>query len=257
MNLIKTISRGTRVAKSAVGKHSQEILTAFSIAGMVTTAFLAAKAMPKAMRLIEEKQDEKKSELTKLEVAKAGYKPFLPAIFTGVCSAGCMIGATSIGLKRTAGLAAALQFSQTALSDYKDKVIETIGKKQEQEISDKVAKTRIEKNPVGKSEIIITGAGDVLCMDSISGRYFRTSVEKLKRAENEINRELVYDMYAALNEFYELIGLSPTSQGDILGWNLDDGMLELGFSSQLNENDEPCLVIDYTIAPRYDFSKLS
>ena len=63
-------------------------------------------------------------------------------------------------------------------------------------------------------------------------------------------------LYISLNEFYEELGLSHTMIGDQLGWNIDKGLIELDFSSQIAEDGTPCLVIDYSIAPKYDFSRL-
>jgi hypothetical protein len=65
---------------------------------------------------------------------------------------------------------------------------------------------------------------------------------------------MVYDMYVSLNDFYGEIGLEPIQLGDELGWNVDQGLIELEFSSQLSENNEPCLVINYNIAPKYGYS---
>ena len=79
----------------------------------------------------------------------------------------------------------------------------------------------------------------------------------LRKAENSLNRMLINDVYVSLNEFYYEIGLPPTKIGDDLGWNLYDGgssMVELYFSSQLTADDTPCLVIDYNIAPKYDYT---
>lgn len=41
--------------------------------------------------------------------------------------------------------------------------------------------------------------------------------------------------------------------GDMLGWNIDKGYIDLAFSSQLDANGTPCLVIDYQVAPVYDY----
>ena len=40
--------------------------------------------------------------------------------------------------------------------------------------------------------------------------------------------------------------------GDDLGWNIDNGYIDLRFSSQLATDGTPCLVIDYGYGPRYD-----
>ena len=42
-----------------------------------------------------------------------------------------------------------------------------------------------------------------------------------------------------------------------LGWNMDDGLLELEFSTCLTDNDEPCVVIDYSILPKYGFDRIA
>ena len=36
----------------------------------------------------------------------------------------------------------------------------------------------------------------------------------------------------------------------------DSGLIEVEFSACIAEDDTPCIVVDYTIAPRYDYDKL-
>ena len=98
--------------------------------------------------------------------------------------------------------------------------------------------------------------GNTLCYDSISGRYFKSDIEKIKKAENELNKKMLNEMYLSLNEFYDELGLRPTSLGNELGWNIDDGLIDIHFSSQLSEDDQPCLVLDYCVAPRYGYERL-
>ena len=73
---------------------------------------------------------------------------------------------------------------------------------------------------------------------------------------NELNRSMTYDMYVSLSDLYDLLDLPHTKISDDLGWNLDDGLVDIRFGSTISENNEPCIVMDYTVAPRYDFSKL-
>lgn len=84
---------------------------------------------------------------------------------------------------------------------YQEKVVETIGEKKEQQIRDEVAKEQVAKNPVSKNEVIITGGGETLCYDSLSGRYFKSDIEKLRKAVNELNHTMVNDMCASLNDY--------------------------------------------------------
>ncbi|MFR8351429.1 MAG: DUF6353 family protein [Blautia obeum] len=45
-------------------------------------------------------------------------------------------------------------------------------------MKDAVAKDKVEKNPVVTREVIITEKGNTLCYDAISGRYFKSDIEK-------------------------------------------------------------------------------
>lgn len=242
-----------------VNKRSPEILTGIGIAGMITTTVLAVRATPKALELLEEKKNEDwVDELSPLEVVKTAWKPYVPAAVTGIASVACLIGASSVNAKRNAALATAYKLSETALTEYREKVIETIGEKKEKTVRDKVAEERVKKNPVSKSEVIVTNNGTTLCFDPISARYFKSSIDKIKRAENELNKQMLHDIsgYVSLNEFYDELGLDHTSVGDDLGWNVDR-LIDISFSSQLNDNGEPSVVLDYLVAPKYDFYKFS
>lgn len=253
---LATIAKDIRKFAS---KRSPEILTGIGIAGMITTTILAVRATPKALELIEEqKEEESVDELSSFEVVKVAWKPYIPAMVTCVASTACLIGASSVNTKRNAALATAYKLSETALSEYRDKVVETIGEKKERIVRDKVAEERVKKNPVSKNEVIVTGNGKTLCFDPISGRYFMCSIETIKRAENELNKQMLHDIsgYVSLNEFYDELGLDHTSVGDDLGWNTDQ-LIDINFSSQLNDNGEPSVVLDYLVAPKYDYYKFS
>ena len=191
--LIKTICSG-------LVKHSPAILTAFGITGMIGTTVLAVKATPKALDLIENKKEElDKDKLTVVETMKATWKCYVPAAITCATSAACLIGASSVHTKRNAALATAYKLSESALIEYRDKVVETIGEKKEQSVRDAIAKDHVEKNPVTNNEVIITDKGYTLCYDELSGRYFYSDIEKIKKAANELNRQMLNDMYVSLN----------------------------------------------------------
>ena len=239
-------------------KHTPEILTGFGVAGMLTTTFLAVKATPKALEIIEEeKRVEKVDKLPLKKTVKATWKLYLPSITLATVSTICLIGSSSVSAKRNAALATAYKIAETARREYREKVIETIGEEKEKIITDKVAKDKIAKNPVKNTEVIVTNRGNTLCYDSISGRYFRTDIDKIKRIENELNHRIIQECYISLNDFYTVLGLECTYPiGEDLGWNIDQGLIEFTYSSQLTEYDEPCLVLSYNIAPKYDYYKM-
>lgn len=244
-----------KAARNTASKHSPEILTGIGIAGMITTTVLAVKATPKALKLMEDAQYDKEEDLTVPEKVKVTWKCYIPATLLGLASVGCLIGANSVNLRRKAALATAYKLSETALAEYKEKVIETVGEEKAKDIRSAIAKDKMEKNPVTKSEVIITDKGESLFCDSISGRYFKSDMNTIEKAVNTINRRLLNEMSVSLTEFYSEIGLSPTSLSEELGWNMNDGQIEIDFSSQITDDGRPCIYIEYEIAPRYDYHK--
>lgn len=250
--IVKTIGR-------KAGKHSPAILMACGIVGMWSAGVMAVSATPKALQLIEDAKKEENGEecnLTPVETVKVAWKPYVPAIITAAFSTACLIGANSVHARRTAALATAYKLSETALSEFTDKTTAVIGEKKVKEIRNSIAKEKMENNPVSTKEVIVTPIGDTLCFDVLSNRYFKSDLESIRRAVNTLNTRLRQEMYISLSEFYSEIGLSHTKLSDDLGWNIDDGEIEVIYGSQISEDGRPCIVLDYTCAPRYDFSKL-
>ena len=246
-------------------EHGPEILAGLGVGLGITSTVLAVKATPKAIRLIEQAKDKKKinegndATLTAGETVKAAWKPYIPAAITGVMSAACVIGGQSVSGRRNAALATAYQLSTTALTEYKEKVVETIGEKKERAIHDELAKDKVEKNPVNKSEVIFTGSGKTLCHDAITGRYFHSDKNAIERSVNELNRRMTsgMEMYISLNEFYDYIGVPRvTPMGDELGWRVDNGLIQIHYGAVLTGDDEPCMVIEHLIPPEYGYNKL-
>lgn len=228
-------------------KYYPEILVAFGSAGMFTAGVFFGKGRDKAKQILKENESEEK--LSPVSVIKATWKCYIPAITIGAISAACIVGSSSANLKRNAALATAYTLSESALKEYRDKVKDVVGDKKEQEIRDEIAKDQLVKNPVVQQKIIATGNGSTLCFDPKSGRYFYSDIDRLHKAENEINRQMRNDAFMTLNDFYYELGLDAIDLGESVGWNIDKGYLDLQFSSQLSTDYTPCIVIDYNVVP--------
>lgn len=239
--------------KNKLGEKSPEILTGVGIAGMLSSVIFAVKATPKAMQLVEDEL-EYNLDATKMDIFRAAWRPYLPAATTFIFSSACLIGANSINHKRNAAIATACSLSEYALREYRNKVVEVIGEEKEREIRDAVSRDRVEARPL-TSEVIITGNGDVLCFESLSGRYFKSNVDRIEKAMNILNRRVLSENYCSVNDYYEALGLDPIDVGEELGWNTDDGMIELHYSSQLTVDNQPCVVLDPIVMPRHGYSK--
>lgn len=240
--------------KSELTKHSPEILIGLGVAGLLGTTILAVRETPKVLKLLDKKKEELDVEkLSVKDTVKTVWKNYIPCAVLAVTSVACIVGASNISARRNAALAAAYAIGNKAFSDYKEEVINLLGEEKEKEIKEKVADRLLKENPVTSKEVIITDNNEHLCYDEITGRYFKSSQNKIKEAQNVINDRLRDEMWVSLNDLYYELGLPNVRVGDDLGWNVDDGYLDIILSSRIAEDGTPCLTLDYAVGPRYDY----
>lgn len=253
-NIVKAV----RGIKTALSKHQPEILTGIGIAGMITTTIMAVKATPKALDRMEEVKDIHTEDTDKKEFCKdvlTKVAPvYIPAALIGGVSIACLIGASSVNFKRNAALATAYTLSESALKEYQEKVIETIGEKKEEAVRAAIVKDHVDSEPSSSKEIFITEKGKTLCFEPLSSRYFESDIEQLKKSENELNRRMRDENSISLNEFYYEIGLPDNEVGEILGWNIDRGYIDLDFTACMSEDGQPCIMVGHNNRPQYRYA---
>lgn len=263
-NLTKNIKVGFKALGRQIDKYSPEILIGCGIVGFVSTVVLVAKEAPIAKEKLEELHEhlaEVDEELSKPQIIFEEFKAvapvYAPAAITGTVSIACILGSYKIGNKRTAALATAYELTQSRFIDYQDKVKETLGEKKEAKVRKEIAQDKVNVNPPSPE---ITGAGNEVVMtdgkslfyDPYGGRYFRSSVEEVRRAEKVIAERLITEMYVPLNDLYYELGLSNTKGGDDLGFNVNDG-IEIVFNSCVAPDMTPCMVLEYCCGPNTGF----
>lgn len=243
MDLNRLVNTAARKLKS----NSPTLLTTFGVAGVVTTSYLIARASFEASVIIRENEKEGVLDDPKerfKERTKQVWRLYIPAGVSGALTIGCIVGSSRISGKRLSAAYAAYSLSDLAFSEYKDKVVEEIGKTKEQRIRDDLAQQKVAATPSGQGQLFVVGSGQVLCCELYTRRYFRSDMETLRRAQNDINARIHSDVYVTLDEFYDILGLMHTSHSGELGWD-SDRMLELEFSTVLSDNNEPCLAFEY------------
>lgn len=227
-------------------RHSPVIMTGIGVAGVVTTAYLAVSAGFKAARAIDEDEakmgisDDPKQRLK--EQVRLTWQFYIPPVVTGAATIGAFTYANRLGAKRTAAAVSAYTITERAFAQYKDKVVEELGPHKEQVIRDDIARDMVSKKD--SAEVIVVGRGEVLCCEMHTRRYFMCDMEHLRKSMNEINAEINSQLYVSLDEFYDLIGLSPTAHSSELGWD-SERLMELEFSTVMTEDGRPCLAFDY------------
>ena len=250
MTLIHLAKRAEKLAID----NSPSILIAIGITGTFSTAFLASKATLKASEIIAWEEMQQEKPLTNNEIVKLVWQLYIPAASSSLLTINSIVAANRISNKRADAIAAAYTITEKAYAEYKDKVIEKLGEKKEQILRDEIAQDRVSNQP--SNQLMIIGPSEVLCYDMFTGRYFNSTMETLKSAQNDINYTILNDGYASLSDFYILIGLPITSASEEVGWTLDK-LLELKFSSVLSETNEPCLSFDFSVAPVRNYHKFS
>ena len=224
--------------------NSPMVLTAVGIVGVISTAVLAHKAANRVRNL----EDESGTIMHGKEQVKRVWICYVPAVTSGTITIGAIVMANRVGTKRAAAVAAAYTISEKAFSEYRDKVSEKFGETKAQGVRDEIAADYVRENPPRENNVIMIGGGDVLCCELYTGRYFNSSMEELKKAQNDTNYEIINNGCASLTDFYNRVGLPSTSVSDEVGWNTDK-LLELDFTTILAEDGRPCIACSFQVEP--------
>lgn len=270
MKLPALQAKATRV----VVENASTLFTGGGAVGTVVTAVLTGKATFKAAEIIRDHEVEnirkdlfeegEEAEETGVETmglktsskAKLVWKYYIPPVIVGSATVGSIVMAHRVSAARIAALAAAYGVVEGRFDEYRTKVAEKLTGPKNEQLSTEIAQKHVDENPASK-QVIIVGGGDVLCYDMMSGRYFRSSVEQIKRAESELNMELFDAQMVSLSEFYDKLGLPRTLMSDMLGWTaLTDGAIGINISTTLSEDQQPCLVLDYSRTPEANFTRI-
>lgn len=239
--------------------NSPAMCTGLGIVGVIVTAGLAGQAAYKAALIIDVDESRGGTHGDMFprfkERSKLTWKLYLPATVSGALTVASIVGANKISSRRAAAVAVAYSLSEHAFSEYKDKIIEKLGDKKERSFRDEIAQNRIDGYPPCEIDVILTGDGDVLCFDSLTGRYFKSAMESLRKAQNDVNQIIIHDGYCSLTEFYNSVGLSQTVYSEEVGWT-QDKLLELSFSTTMSDNNRPCIVLNYNYSPIRHYHRL-
>ena len=246
-----SLSQVAKKFEKLLTDNSPVLLTSVGVAGTIATAVLTGKASFEAAKIINEAENG--YALEPKEKVELTWKLYIPPVIVGAGTVSAIVLANRIGTRRAAAMAAAYTISEKAYTEYREKVVEKLGEAKEQEVRDEIAQQRVNANPPN-NEVIIVDNGDVLFLESYTGRYFKSSMETVKKALNDTNYQMYSDMYASLGDFQQRIGLPRTSLSEEVGWTVED-KIEIEFSATLTEDQRPCIVMNYIVAPVRDYHR--
>lgn len=241
-------------------KHSPEILVIGGIVGGVTSAVMACKATTKLDSVLEEskntidkihtyveetgysekytEQDSKKDlTLTYTQGALKVAKLYAPSVALGVVSITSILAGYNILHKRNMAIAAAYAAERSLFKDYRSRVVERFGEKMDKElrynikaeefeetVTDEKGKEKTVKNVVE----VIDDPNEhsefaVFFDDGCKGWTKDPEHNKaiLLQQQNYCNEMLKARGHLFLNEVYDLLGISRTKAGNVVGWFYD------------------------------------
>lgn len=228
------------------------IIIGLGIGSMLVSTALAFKYAPLAKDAIERrKQDLNTDQLEPAEVIRTAGPYFLPSTLFAITGVICIVSGNQMNVNRGAAAMAAYALSESSLRNYREQTREIVGEKKEKDIQEATTKSGIKNEQPANGEIYITGKGDTLCYDKISGRYFKSNIEKLKKVRNELNYEMLDTTFISLNKYYMEINLPPVTLGDELGWDVGRGLIDMRFSSDITSDGDPYIIVDFDVSPKH------
>lgn len=243
-----------KTAKSVITANSPVLLLGTTIAGVVTTGVLSAKAGYKARGIIDATQarmdEENESRpLTTQEMVQLTWLCYATAGISGAGTIAAAVGTHTIHTKRANAMAALYAVTSNKLDDMTEKAEELLGPKKTQQLQNEVAQKAIDRGASAEdTEVLMTEDGTELCYDDWSGRYFMSSMQKLESAVNDLNRQLIDHGDTCLNDFYDRIGLPNIPMGDSFGWS--GAKVEGRFGAVTTKDGRPAISVWFQEAPK-------
>jgi hypothetical protein len=224
-------------------------------AGVIATTVTAVKATPKALLLLEEAEEVKGEELTKLEKVKIAGPAYIPSVVLGTATIACIFGANMFNKRQQASLMSAYALLDSSYKDYRKKVDELYGEEAGAEVRAGIAKDKYEEGEHHQVE-----EGKRLYYDFYSGRYFESTPAEVNNAQYNLNRSLALDDCAYLNEWYTFLGIEGVEHGLDFGWctwaNSDmywQTWVDFTHEKTIMDDGLECIIISFNQEPYPDF----
>lgn len=195
--------------------------------------------------------------------AQTGWKLvklYGPAVAIGVTSIACMLGSNHILRKRNVALAAAFTAVDNSFKQYRGRLIDRFGKDLDRELrfgikAKEVEETVVDENgnekTVTKTVNVVDPniAHDIYSVVWCEGNTGWTKNAELNKAfllkqQNYANDKLRLNHFVSLNEVYKMLGINPTSYGQLAGWiytedsSIGDNFIDFGIFNI--DDDKKC-----------------
>ena len=234
-------------------RHSSVILTVLGSTGVVATAILSVRAVPKAEKLLIEAYNKKGDALTTAEKIKASWTAYVPAAVTGVSTIACVFGINYLSKRSQASLASAYALIDNAFKEYRNKVKDMYGEEGITNLEHEIIKSKY-------TDDLEPNDDKLLFYDHQSRRFFESTMDAVTQAEKTFLEVFHEKGYGSLNQYYDILGIPRTEYGFQLGWfdveNNDPyncHELEFEYEEVTIRDNLKCWIIATNMPASYDY----
>lgn len=220
------------------GNKSDLFLTA-GISAMIGGTVFAFKNSKKIDKIKHLYRNESRK-----EQAKKLIPLYLPSALLTAGGIFCIIHSRNITKNKMAALATAYTVTGKAYKIYRDSVEEVVDEKAKEEIKKKVCKKKVAQSNTIEIPQVEPGSGDVIIFDDCSGRYFKSTINKIDAIINDLNQSINRGKDITLNDIYYELDLTPIKIGCELGWEGYGEHIEVRYSGDLSENGYPVVAME-------------
>lgn len=245
MPLNTLVISGCKTLRSAVIRNAPTILTVLAGVGLAYTSYLVATEAPKAKEEYD-KLKERELDCSVKDIVTVSGKHYIPAIFVGSMTLGCIIGANVINKQQQASLATAFAGLHTYYNAYRNEVIEKFGEEADDDIRASIARLNPEFHQIGMDspDLKLTFIDDY-------GNSVTCYERELMDAEYHFNRNYVLGGCGSLKQFYDMAGIKysdPKHYRDI-GWSSSSGISWVDFVHYPDKYDPSIYHLSYIWTP--------
>lgn len=237
MDFFSLVSIGAGVVGKGIASNLPILRTVFSVVGTVVTPIWTGRSVLIAKDIIDkESQKRGGAPISKGECVELTWPHFVGPFLLGAFTVYNEIENTRDLLGKVSAATAAAALSNKALEQYKNKNKELFGNSNDRKIESEIAEDKVKALSAkynGNSPVIL-GGEKLLFMDAFSGRPFRSTIQNVRKAVNDINESLIpggtwsSENQMTLNDFYASIddqqNLGMLEAGYHLGWLTKNSM---------------------------------
>ena len=236
-------------------KHSPTVLFVAGVIGIGATVVLACRSTLKVDEVLDEHHDAKGKMVVALENEEIDYtaddykkdhllllaktagqfvKLYGPSVVIGVTSIAALTGAHVVLNRRNVALTAAYAAVEKGFREYRQRVMDEYGDEKDRQFRHGLVDGEIVEETAEGPKVVATKKLDGKGKPSIYARFFdeySTSYQEnidynrlFVRAQQSYANDLLKSRgHVFLNEVYDMLGLSHTKEGAVVGWVLGNG----------------------------------